>query len=510
MASRTPSPGRSFRHSQNRSSRYSPPFIGGSPARRTPPRHITFDSDDEKDDLQIPSVNERLGHLRPSRELLEYYRKKIADFDGEHEEMLNKLEQYKMTYEQQHKSHWELRQREEEIAELQKALSDMQVYLFQEREHVLRLYSENDRLKIMELEDRKKIHHLLALTGATENEVTYFHKEPPSKAIVAQRHPAKKYPHSPEESHAYGLKTHGSKKDSNIEKAARRAKGKASSPESAAQFTRDNETLMLQVEALQAQLEEQTKLSKEQVDGLLEDRRVRIDEMQTVMDRDQDKIQTLKDKLHKTQDLLYDSTKDYLELKYENRANERRWMAEKDRLLQELDKAKEQLNISTDDVLHITENVWEQRQAQADEINVLENQLQQSHKMTEMYREQVIKLEDELSRIKEQDDVSKEIFKERSEKMGKRLALMNQRYEALETRRNLEVEGFKTDIKNLRVRLKEVERQLYRVTVGISEGDDVAMLQDIKRTARRSKMIQGELHQLKAKIYGIENDLRHL
>lgn len=51
---------------------------------------------------------------------------------------------------------WELRQREEEIAELQKALSDMQVYLFQEREQVLRLYAENDRLKIRELEDRKR------------------------------------------------------------------------------------------------------------------------------------------------------------------------------------------------------------------------------------------------------------------------------------------------------------------------------------------------------------------
>lgn len=48
----------------------------------------------------------------------------------------------------QHKFQWETRQREEEIVELQKALSDMQVYLFQEREHVLRLYAENDRLKV--------------------------------------------------------------------------------------------------------------------------------------------------------------------------------------------------------------------------------------------------------------------------------------------------------------------------------------------------------------------------
>jgi len=48
----------------------------------------------------------------------------------------------------QHKTTWELQQREDEISELQKALSDMQVYLFQEREHVLRLFAENDRLKV--------------------------------------------------------------------------------------------------------------------------------------------------------------------------------------------------------------------------------------------------------------------------------------------------------------------------------------------------------------------------
>jgi len=51
----------------------------------------------------------------------------------------------------QHKFQWEMRQREEEITELQKALSDMQIYLFQEREHVLRLYAENDRLKVVRM-----------------------------------------------------------------------------------------------------------------------------------------------------------------------------------------------------------------------------------------------------------------------------------------------------------------------------------------------------------------------
>ena len=48
--------------------------------------------------------------------------------------------------------------------------------------------------------------------------------------------------------------------------------------------------------------------------------------------------------------------------------------------------------------------------------------------------------------------------------MGKRLELMNARYADLERRRNLEVEGFKTDIRQLRGRLKDLEKQLYKVT----------------------------------------------
>lgn len=53
----------------------------------------------------LPTINQRLGHLKPSRELLEYYRKKIAEYDGEHEAVTRKLEEYKCTYEEQVR-HW--------------------------------------------------------------------------------------------------------------------------------------------------------------------------------------------------------------------------------------------------------------------------------------------------------------------------------------------------------------------------------------------------------------------
>ena len=50
------------------------------------------------------------------------------------------------------------------------------------------------------------------------------------------------------------------------------------------------------MEALQAQLQEQSKLAKEQMEAMLEDRRVRMEEVETRRQRDADKVQLLTDK----------------------------------------------------------------------------------------------------------------------------------------------------------------------------------------------------------------------
>ena len=54
-------------------------------------------------------------------------------------------------------------------------------------------------------------------------------------------------------------------------------------------------------------------------------------------------------------------------------------------------------------------------------------------------------------------------------KQAKRTSLWRHRFESLEKRRSLEVEGYKTDIKLLRQRLKELEKQLYRLAMYIGE-----------------------------------------
>ena len=53
--------------------------------------------------------------------------------------------------------------------------------------------------------------------------------------------------------------------------------------------------------------------------------------------------------MHKTQDLLYESTQDTLKLRREWQDNENRWQKEKDELLLELDKCRGRLNLDRQD-----------------------------------------------------------------------------------------------------------------------------------------------------------------
>ncbi|XP_041854102.1 coiled-coil domain-containing protein 77 [Melanotaenia boesemani] len=489
----------------------------GSPTKHATPHRTITRTPGKEPDSPLPPIQERLAYLRPSRELLEFYRQKIAQYDSEHEELLKMLEKYKCISEDQHKLQWEVRQREGEIAELQNALSDMQVYLFQEREQSLRLYAENDRLKIRELEDRKKIQHLLGLIGPDAGEITYFHREPPHKVTVTQRRPESLFEEN------LSLRPTKLKPAATVKESSRRTKSAAGlSRESLEQYKNDNQTLLLQVEALQTQMEEQTRLAKEQAEALLEDRRIKTEEAQAQRQKDQERITSLTDKLQRTQNLLLESTKDFLQLKFDTRTNEKSWMVEKDRLLRELDSCHNRLRKagsasaeqgrtwqpSTSTTLPHPRPLPQLEQPHKEELKAVQEDLKQAHCLAEMFREQCITLETELSQIREEGDVGREIFKERSDKMAKRLQLMTQRYEALEKRRAMEVEGFKTDLKHLRQKLKDVEKQLLKVTLNIGPNQDLAILHEVRQTNTRTKKVQGELMALKAKIYGLENELR--
>jgi coiled-coil domain-containing protein 77 len=452
---------------------------------------VTFADDNERqeEDVTLPSFKQRFDKLKPSRELLQFYRSKFIEYDAEYQELCKKIESYESVQLELQKCHLENQQREDEIKQLQQALSDMQVYLFQEREHVLRLYAENDRLKIKDLESRKKIQHLLTIqgtVGSNGGESTYIFKEPPAKVLIQQHSTSNK------------------------------GRGPGGHKKVPLQDEPDKEGLLLTVESLNAQLEEHTRLCKEQIDALMEDRQVKCEEADVRNQRDSNKIQHLSDQYKKSQSLLYDSTKDYLQVKYEMRAKEREWIAEKDKLLQELDIMREQLSAATGQDSLLDFSCFEEGEgggshSKGPDVAQLQLQLQQTQQLSDWYREQCIKNEEELNKVKEESEASKELFRQRTAKLNKRLELMNSRYEALEKRRSLEVEGYKSDIKLLRQKMKDLEKKLYKVTSCISgASNDLDIMAYVKKTAATSNKIMGNLQNMKGKLYTIEKDFRNV
>ena len=120
-------------------------------------------------------------HGAPSVELLAFYRAKVAAHEGDRRDLLSRLADAEAAGAELQRLRWEAREREEEVRELQRALSDARLALLDEREQALRLAAENDGLKAQEVEDRRRIAHLLALTEPLTHEV-----RPRERARVAR------------------------------------------------------------------------------------------------------------------------------------------------------------------------------------------------------------------------------------------------------------------------------------------------------------------------------------
>ena len=110
-------------------------------------------------------------HAVPAKDLLAFYRKRLACADRESEDAIQRLVAVEAHSAELHRLRWALRSRDEEVAELQAALSNAKVFLFDEREQALRLQVERDALKAKEVEDKRRITHLLALTEPMTQEV---------------------------------------------------------------------------------------------------------------------------------------------------------------------------------------------------------------------------------------------------------------------------------------------------------------------------------------------------
>lgn len=131
----------------------------------------------------LAAVGEDLGDGLAERLNLEsrlaYYKQRVEHAERELADVQAWVEQRLAGQADVHAAQWEARKREAENAQLRKALSDAHMFLWEEREARLKVQAENDALRLRELEDQRKMGHLLALHQPVAQELTIEHDQPP-------------------------------------------------------------------------------------------------------------------------------------------------------------------------------------------------------------------------------------------------------------------------------------------------------------------------------------------
>jgi hypothetical protein len=114
-------------------------------------------------------------------EILNYYRSRVEAFEKDRVQWYDKLQQVRPKQELVHRVEWELKKRQEEKAELERTMQEMQNALNAERDRIVQIKTQTDQLKIKGKENRQLIIELLEKNNAVEQHVYYQKDLPPEK-----------------------------------------------------------------------------------------------------------------------------------------------------------------------------------------------------------------------------------------------------------------------------------------------------------------------------------------
>ncbi|CDS40607.1 sodium:dicarboxylate symporter [Echinococcus multilocularis] len=330
-----------------------------------------------------PGSNGANLNVSVDAELLKHYRRKVAALAANSDNFQRQLDQITEAINRQHALRKQLRESEETVQKLQNQLSKMRVLLHAERHRVLKLYAGNDRLKLCELEDCRRMEHLPWLTplSPTEDDTTLR----PLQNVVQWIATGTIFLREP-------LKAHSDK--------------------------------------------QLPKLTSNASYG------------------------ALLDQLKRCQLLLQEVASEYLHLRIRHRFSEKTWTAEKECFLARtglLDCLSFQLPVKNTETRREQDffgdlddgklngahrREWELRKF----IEKLEFQFDQQRLLAVQCRERVLEVEEKNCHILEECNKSRKIPTDKIRKLKEINQLCVWRYKALEQRKKLEVEGYRTDI----------------------------------------------------------------
>jgi len=215
----------------------------------------------------------------------------------------------------------------------------------------------------------------------------------------------------------------------------------------------------MEVDHLKKQLEYEKALTQGELGALKEDRRIREEEWRIKYNDVSDKNEELLKKLEKSEQLHLETTKELLRLRHEYKQRER----EREEVISKL--KGENFHLKDENRSVVKKSVIETENAQ----RVAELKAED---VTSKFRAQTLKTQEHLKIYKEQHSTLQEVFSEKIKDMESKLSKMTTKYNQLEKRRALDIEGLHTDVVNMKRRCKDLEEQINRLKkiVSIEEG----------------------------------------
>jgi len=218
-------------------------------------------------------------------------------------------------------------------------------------------------------------------------------------------------------------------------------------------------------EFLKKQLNEMRVLYENQILKMEEDRRLREEEMRLRDLNFREKIEDLTKKNQKLDKLNYESTKDFMQLKYDSSNNERK-------LYEELEMVKlqnEALSVSVKELINKTNS--------DKEVNKNDYE-RKTREITNVMRNQVKTQEENNNIIKEQYKQIQKIYTNRVKELEEKLKSLTDKYKNLENKRNFEFEGYINEINLMRKRMRSYEDYVAKLRAAVNNKGGIENLDD--------------------------------
>ncbi|GMH80964.1 hypothetical protein TL16_g08770 [Triparma laevis f. inornata] len=356
-------------------------------------------------------------------DLLQFYRFRMDEFEKERSLHLQRLSSLEPQKEELHRLRWEASTRDTELLNLRKSVSDAQITVHRERE------TSNDqgaiitRLKSQQVEDRKRIQRLLALTQPVVSDITFL-KEGSSAAGDAL-------------SQQYRVALHNAE----VEMEKQSGDGILSAQAVASRLQARNESLQMTIDSLKDQLNSYKSIARDKISSLYEDRNIRESQFQKTTENLTAKVEILTKKLKGTEDNLHAVTRDYLVLRHNAQVAQRVMIEERQQL------RSERSALETDRTSAARQMSLEMeaaREANRAEIELAVND----------FRSQVQSRERDMSILREQYEQVQGVYGSRVRDLTQQVDFYRNKFASVNRRRKLEIQGSKAQAENHR---REVE-----------------------------------------------------